>query len=369
MLATEGYGCLGGVAQFNRDLLEALDASPRVERVIVWPRHAPEPLTEKIPESVVYDRACAQGKAAYVYRTLRTIIDGISFDLVICGHLHLFPIAWLAAKRSGAQLALILYGVECWRPTGNPLTNLLVRAADHVVSVSRFTAERFREWSGTAPERSVILPCCVDLETMTPGEKPEALRRRYGLTSGPVLMTMGRLAPTERYKGIDEIIELMPRLLTRFPDLAYVIVGEGADRARLKEKAHALGVGDHVVFAGRIDEAEKADHFRLADVFAMPSNGEGFGIVLIEAAACGVTIVGSGVDGSREALLDGALGALVDPKNADELCGALSTALASRAPRRRIDKVETFGRPAFRARVANWVEHVAKAPPCQRAAS
>ena len=86
----------------------------------------------------------------------------------------------------------------------------------------------------------------------------------------------------------------------------------------------------------------------------MPSMGEGFGIVLIEAAACGVPVVGSQADGSREALLDGRLGHLVDPRNPDELLRAVANILEISAPRRRIDAIESFSRQNFNTRVADW---------------
>ena len=76
-----------------------------------------------------------------------------------------------------------------------------------------------------------------------------------------------------------------------------------------------MGLSDRVIFTGYIPESEKIAHYNLADVYVMPSTGEGFGIVLLEAVACGVPVVGSRVDGSREALLDGQLGRLVDPGN------------------------------------------------------
>ena len=79
-----------------------------------------------------------------------------------------------------------------------------------------------------------------------------------------------------------------------------------------------------MIFAGRIPESEKVAHYNLADVFVMPSYGEGFGIALIEAAACGIPIVGSSADGSRDALLDGRLGRMVDPKKPDELIEAIT---------------------------------------------
>jgi phosphatidyl-myo-inositol dimannoside synthase len=165
---------------------------------------------------------------------------------------------------------------------------------------------------------------------------------------------MGRLASAERYKGFDQVIEIMPKLLERFPALKYLIVGDGDDRARLEAKAKDLGVSDEVLFAGHIAETEKVAHYNLADVYVMPSTGEGFGIVLIEAAACGVPVVGSQVDGSREALLDGRLGHLVDPARPQELLEVVSAVLEKGSPRRRIDAIDTFSTQNFRARVADW---------------
>ena len=146
------------------------------------------------------------------------------------------------------------------------------------------------------------------------------LVKRYGLQSSQVILTMGRLASQERYKGFDEVIDLMPRLLKRFPNLKYLIVGEGDDRARLEAKVAARS-GRQRHFYWSIPESEKVAHYNLADAYVMPSR-EGFGIVLIEAAAGGVPVVGSQADGSREALLDGRLGRLVDPRKPDELIEA-----------------------------------------------
>ena len=161
------------------------------------------------------------------------------------------------------------------------------------------------------------------------------LVERYGLQSNKVIMTVGRLASEERYKGFDQVIELMPQLIKRFPNLKYLIVGEGSDRGRLEAKVEALGLSDRVIFTGYISESEKVAHYNLADVYVMPSTGEGFGIVLLEAVACGVPVVGSRVDGSREALLDGRLGRLVDPTNKIELESAVTAALEKGSERNR----------------------------------
>ncbi len=101
---------------------------------------------------------------------------------------------------------------------------------------------------------------------------------------------------------------MLPSLAERIPGIAYLIVGDGDDRARLEAKAACLGVADRVVLAGFIPETAKADHYRLADAYVMPGWGEGFGIVYLEAMACGLPVLGSKLDGSREALREGDLG-------------------------------------------------------------
>ena len=141
-------------------------------------------------------------------------------------------------------------------------------------------------------------------------------------------MTVARLSASERYKGIDEVLELLPQLARDIPTLSYLLVGDGDDRVRLEAKAADLGVSERVVFAGYIPEAEKAAHYRIADAFVMAGRGEGFGIVYLEALACGVPVVASTADASREAVLNGTMGELADPDSPDELEAAILRALA-----------------------------------------
>src|SRR4029453_14895019 len=196
---------------------------------------------------------------------------------------------------------------------------------------------------------------CVDLNRFTPGERDRRLVDRYGLRSCKVMLTLGRIAAGECYKGFDEVIDVLPQLLQQFPDLKYLIVGDGSDRGRLEAAVKARGLSNCVIFAGRILESEKVAHYNLADVFVMPSYGEGFGIALIEAAACGIAIVGSSVDGSRDALLDGRLGRMVDPKQPDQLIEAITAALGGARRRARNALVQTFDVDHFRARVSDWM--------------
>lgn len=354
MLLSEGFGGNGGIAKFNADFIEALAAAPQVAGVDALPRLAPAPLDRPAPAGVTYDIGAARGAGAFLRRVLRRMLAPAAIDVVVCGHIHLLPAAWLLARLRGAKLALIVHGYEAWAP-GRLMARPLARRIDALLAVSNVSAERFGSWAGL-PALRFVLPNAVDPDRFTPGPRDAALTGRYRLGAGPVLMTLGRMAAHERVqgfdKGFDRIIELMPRLLARHPDLTYLVVGEGDDRPRLMRKAEALGLGDRVVFTGSVPEADKVAHYRLADVFALPSHGEGFGIVLIEAVACGLGVVGSCRDGSREALLDGELGQLVDPDDDAALLAALETALG--APRSRNPRIAQFSHAAFRQRVALW---------------
>jgi phosphatidylinositol alpha-1,6-mannosyltransferase len=358
-LLSDAFGGHGGIAKFNRDLLRALDAAPQVTRTVALPRFAHFQIDEMIPETVVFDRLAARGKLAYVLRCSKLLARfDTSLDLIICGHINLLPLAWLLARFTHSRLALIIHGIEGWQPTHRFLTDRLAGRVDHVISVSRFSAERFAAWSRIDQDRTFVLPNCVDLRRFQPAERDPRLVERYGLERRRVIMTVGRLAKTERYKGFDEVLTILPRLRKRFPELAYLIVGDGDDRPRLEDRVRSLGLTGAVVFTGRISESEKVAHYNLADLYVMPSSGEGFGIVYLEAAACGVPIIGSRTDGSQEALCDGEIGQLVDPLNLEEVYEAVERMLLSTASRRRHPKLAYFSEDMFRSRFVEWMSRV-----------
>jgi glycosyltransferase involved in cell wall biosynthesis len=363
MLLTDAYGGFGGISKFNQDFLRALDACPSVERIHAIPRVIGTTFQdERLPESVVYDRYAAQGKIAFIKSAWTHSWRADRANLVICGHIHLLPVAWMFARVHNMRLALITHGIEAWLPTRYKIANKLASQVDSVIAVSRFSATRFASWSGFPVDGAFILPNCVDLDRFVPRPRDPALVKRYGLASSHVIMTAGRLESTERYKGVDEVLLAMPRLLTRFPMLKYLIVGDGSDRARLNALVESLGLSAHVVFTGRISEDEKVAHYNLADAYVMPSAGEGFGIVLIEAAACGVPVIGSLKDGSQEALLGGRLGRLIDPEDRDALVRAIKETLTAPAPGRN-PLIDHFSEGRFQERVAAWLDEQAHAIP------
>jgi len=242
-----------------------------------------------------------------------------------------------------------VHGIEAWRPPRISGLRQSLCSVDMFVSVSLLTKQRFLEWAPLRGDQGHIIPDCVDLSKYGPGPKPALLIKRYGLWGRRVIMTLGRLSAAERYKGIDEILEVMPALVREMPDLVYLIVGAGDDRSRLESKTRTLGMDSHVVFAGYIPEEEKAAYYRLADAFVMPGSGEGFGIVYLEAMACGIPVVASKADASREAVLHGQIGVLADPGNPQEIRAAIKEALIR--PRQFRKELEYF---SFERFVERW---------------
>jgi glycosyltransferase involved in cell wall biosynthesis len=314
---------------------------------------------ESLPPKLTYITGGLRNRVSYIGAIIRLLRKDSSFDLICCGHIRLLPMAFLAKLITGAPLLLIIYGVDAWDPIKNRITRYYLSKIDYIISISEITKQRFVQWSHLTQKEYFILPNAITQNHYGVGPKSKTLVERYGLRGKTVLMTLGRLAAEEKYKGFDEVMNLLPAMAKQIPDIAYLIVGDGDDRLRLEGKAGSLGVGDRVVFTGFIPEAEKADHFRLADAFVMPGWGEGFGFVFLEALACGIPVVGSKVDGSREALRGGALGILVDPGRPDDIQAGILEAL--KRPRGGIPEgLNYFSFENFEQRCRQILRHVLK---------
>jgi asparagine synthase (glutamine-hydrolysing) len=328
VFVTDAYGGSGGIAKFNRDFLGSCAEQGQFREVVTLPRIMSEAIEQTLPKKVRYLRGASNGKLQYVGTLLKLLLSHQRFDVVVCGHLNLLPLAWLASRFQDAPLVLIIHGIEAWKPTSSWLVNSLARKIDCLISVSAFTRDRFSSWTSLDSKPTFILPNTVDMKHFQPRPKKQELLTRHRLHDKKVIMTLGRLDSRESYKGVDEVLEVLPRLLEDMPNLIYLIVGSGTDIPRLKHKVELLGLVQNVEFAGAISEAEKVDYYNLADAFVMPGRGEGFGIVYLEAMACGVPVVGSTLDGSREALLDGKLGQLVNPNDPTSVMSGITEALA-----------------------------------------
>ena len=364
-LLTDAFGGRGGIAKFNRDLCRALAAEPLAARVTALPRVAPVDPIEEIPTGVDYRPEEAGSKLRYAWNVVRSTfgVPHSTFDVVVCGHINLLPVAVLASWLQGAPLLLVVHGIDAWTPHPSPFVRWLLPQVDTFVTVSQCTKDRFLEWAPLRAGQGRVVPDCIDLDAYSPGPKRDDLLDRYGLHDRTILLTLGRLASDEQYKGHDEILEVLPRIAEEVPDVAYLICGDGDDRARLEAKAERLDLSDRVVFAGYVPEDEKEDHYRLADAFVMPGRGEGFGIVYLEAMACGVPVVASSADASREAVRDGQIGVVVDPDDLNSVQSGILDAL--REPRGMPDGLEHFSFGRFQERWHRVVGHCAEEGPAR----
>ena len=184
---------------------------------------------------------------------------------------------------------------------------------------------------GVASQKIELIYNGVNLDRFKEQQKSTDLLDRYGLEEKRVILTVGRLV--ER-KGIDLVIRSIPRIVSRFPDIHYLIVGDGPYRSVLEQLAQETGVADRVTFAGLVDDNELVGHYALCNVFVMPNrelpdgDTEGFGLVFLEANACGKPVVAGKAGGTSDAVRDEYNGLLVDGTNVDELATAVIRILA-----------------------------------------
>ncbi len=216
-----------------------------------------------------------------------------------------------------------------------------LRRADAVVAVSKFTRRALVEQMGVDPGKIELICNGVDLDRFQPAPQDPTLLARYRLQGKRVLLTVGRLI--ER-KGIDMTLKALPQVLEQCTDVHYLIVGEGFYRTELEKIVHTLGLQHHVTFTGSIDDAELVAHYCLCDLFVMPNrelpdrDTEGFGLVFLEANACGKAVIGGRAGGVVEAVRDGQNGLLVDGNNIDEVAAAIIRLLSDFALRRRLEQ-------------------------------
>ena len=234
----------------------------------------------------------------------------------------------------------------------------LLGRADLILTNSEFSRQRL-EALGCGAGKTEVIPAGVATESFTPGDGAE-IRRELGIgADDPVLLTVGRL---DFRKGHDSVIAALPPLLKEFPALRYVIVGEGPERGKLAALARDKGVAERVLFAGFQPDERLPAYYRACDVFVMhnrtlPNDVEGFGLVFLEANACGKPVVGGRSGGAAEAIVHGATGFLVEPDDVQALVQTLRKLLGDSALRREMGlagrrrAVEDFSHPGQAAKM------------------
>lgn len=315
LLTLRTFSLTGGIEKVCRTMARALSEICGDRGILLYSMYDDdEDLDQRYirPENF---RGFSQIKGAFLWSA---VLQGIRAQKVILSHVNLLPVAWLIKKLAPrTEIILMAHGIEVWREL-KPWKTKFVRKDCGVWAVSNYTAGILHEKHNIPKVQIQVLNNGLDPYFSVPAirERPDSLVYRHGiLQSDPILFTLTRISSTEGYKGYDLVLEVLPEIIKVHPTLLYFIAGKAdpAEQQRLEEMIRALHLENNVVLLGYIPDEKISKYYQLSDIFIMPSRKEGFGLVFIEAAACGTKVIAGNQDGSADALLNGRLGTLVDP--------------------------------------------------------
>ncbi len=317
----EIFSSEGGIQSYVKDILKAYlsvttgtNSSPQAEVLLL--RDSPDcenPFeSNNLKFSYLKTGSVWFGRLNFAARILINLVQKRP-ERVFCGHINLAPLIQTLCEPLGIPYTILTYGKEVWEILG-PKYQIAMNQADSIWTISRYTRDRTCCNNQLNPAKFQIVPCVVDENIFTIAPKPQHLLAKYNLINAKILMTVARLRSTDIYKGIDVTIKALPQIAKTFPNVKYLVIGRGDDQPRLAKLADDLGVAERVIFAGFVPTANLAAHYQLADAYVMPSQ-EGFGIVYLEALACGLPVLAGDADGSADPLQDGRLGWLVSHRD------------------------------------------------------
>lgn len=256
-------------------------------------------------------------------------------DLILALHPHLAPVlAAMKLAAPGARTAIFAHGLEVWTPLSF-LRRRSLQKADVVFAPSTDTARQLAAQQGLPDEKIRRLAWSLGPEfdgSVLPSSGNRSLPPDF--PRGRVILTVGRWDAHEAYKGVDHLIQVLPRLLALVPDLHLVAVGSGTDLPRLQRLAQESRVSEKVHFLSFLPQEQLAPAYDACDVFVLPSRGEGFGLVFLEAMSHGKPVIGGAHGGTPDVIADGATGYLVEYGNLAQLGDRLQHLLTDETARR-----------------------------------
>lgn len=353
-LTLKTFSLTGGIEKVNRVLMKA-GTDIQAEHLI---RFYAKSLYDDLPDERYITSRRFQGfKQKLLPFIYSSVVKGIRCDVVMFSHINLAAVGVLIKLLSpNTKVLLQAHGIEIWGPQ-SWLKKLFLKKADLILAVSSYTQEVLVQ-----NHRLPLAKCMVFHNSLDPYFQVEpqpallkSLKEKYQIgEKDQVLMTLTRLVSSEKYKGYDKVLEAMTHLKPQHPNLKYFILGkyDQIESERILQLVKGYGLEKEVYLTGFIADEAISSYFALADVFVMPSQKEGFGIVFIEAMACGLPVIAGNVDGSVDALHHGELGILVNPHELEELSQAILHYQAhplAQQPEVLKDKVQTyFGYPHYK---------------------
>jgi phosphatidyl-myo-inositol dimannoside synthase len=315
----------GGIEKFNKNVIYSLHQIKQEYNAIITSLH--DAIGDEAYCNSVKTNFFSGSKIKMLLHCLKT---ARKTDLLFVGHINLAPLVCVM-KLLNKRMKVIVFthGVEVWKPLSG-LDSAMMRSANRVLCVSKFTKRMLRESnSDVASEKIFVFLNAVDpfyKEIEANADELTLLADKLKVDSfRPIILSIGRICSEDAYKGFDQTIQALAEVKHAGLKPLYLLVGkyEQDEYQRLQQLASQNGTQDNVVFLGFIEERLLPAYCKLADLFVMPSKGEGFGIVFIEAIRSKMAIIAANTGGTPEALGYGKYGRLVDPDNVHELAVAI----------------------------------------------
>jgi glycosyltransferase involved in cell wall biosynthesis len=356
------YQFKGGIQAFSRYLSEAINQLGYDLEISLLHEHPSSVPTEKVETRCFGQYPKFIRSVAFSTSNIFRVTKNKP-ELLISTHLNFGPAMILPSLASKAPYWLVAHGVDAWNVKGL-LRRTALRNANKILAVSRYTRERLIKELNIDNEKIEILPNTFDEERFQISDKSALLLNRYNLARDTViLLSVCRFDSDEQYKGYDLILEALPSIISTQPNVKYIAVGTGNDHLRFQDKISKLGLERHVIVAGRVSDEELPLYYQTCDLFVMPSMGEGFGIVFLEALACGKPVIAGNLDGSVDPLLDGEIGALIDPRSSDKLAETILAIINKTYANKNIFNaallrskvIQNFGKEAFKNKIQQYL--------------
>lgn len=368
----ELYKSKGGVQTYSHFFLNALNELSKSHNfeIVLFIKNDHNKCAEKLPNDIKslsfgeYPDNIVRTIIFVVVLTIKAILDRP--NLVVTTLINFIPLAARLNKVLNIPFLFVAHGFESW---GIQEPNLIAALGKtkRIISVSKYTQERIIEEQKIGYDKISVLPNTFALGRFEIKSKPKALLERFHLCADqPTLLTVARLDDGGRDKGYYPILKALPQIRAQVSDIHYIIVGKGNDVPNIQQTIKSLGLEECVTLAGFVPDEELCDYYNLCDLFVMPSKGEGFGIVYLEAMACGKPSIGSICGGAVDALCDGELGVLVDPDDTDAIVDSVVQVLQGRYPNPilyqpevlRQKVIDNFGFERFKKNLAALLEEI-----------
>jgi phosphatidylinositol alpha-1,6-mannosyltransferase len=316
-------GCFdkGGISRYNRYQITACRELFGSDQIKVFSLLGPSDNDFEDPFSVDWHgtSANAKSKMGLVRQVLKAAFQWKP-DLILCAHVNLSGLTYLASRFCGAQTVLNAYGLEIWSPLSRDASWGL-RNVKYIISDCHNTAAWLINKMARKEKSIKVIWDCIDLDKFRPQPVSAGAMQKYRIPDPQeyfTILSLGRLSlPDALYKGYDRLLGVFADLAFKYDRLRLIIAGRGNYVEHLKKIARDKGMEDKVLFTGSVDEEDMAALYNSCSIFSLITDagegkGEGIPLTPLEAMACGKPVLVGNQDGSREAII-GNNGFAMDP--------------------------------------------------------